>query len=254
MKQGRNDVCVCGSGKKYKQCCERKDKEAFLPKGITILSVAILTVVVGGFVLTVSHSGEQKTTYKGAPRRGQASTVPQAQPPGPAPAGKVWSVEHGHWHDAANPAAIQVNSTTTSPGQAPIQAGVATGTASPGRAQPGKVWSAEHGHFHEAPVAQTPRSRKPGAQGPITIDASGRVASSTPIPQPPGQPEPGKIWSAEHGHWHNAPSDVKISPRVQPARSATARPPGEAPEGKVWSAEHGHWHDAPKKSGGPSEE
>lgn len=38
---------------------------------------------------------------------------------------------------------------------------------------------------------------------------------------------PGKVWSSEHGHWHDAPG-----------------PPREAPPGKVWSEEHGHWHDA----------
>ena len=27
-----------------------------------------------------------------------------AQPPGPAPAGKVWSPEHGHWHDTSESA------------------------------------------------------------------------------------------------------------------------------------------------------
>jgi hypothetical protein len=37
----------------------------------------------------------------------QAEFKPAPQPPGEAPPGKVWSVEHGHWHDApvaqANP-------------------------------------------------------------------------------------------------------------------------------------------------------
>ncbi len=45
--------------------------------------------------------------------------------------------------------------------------------------------------------------------------------------QPPGEPPPGKVWSDEHGHWHDA-----------------AQPPGDPPPGKVWSEEHGHWHDA----------
>lgn len=26
--------------------------------------------------------------------------TPQNEPPGDAPEGKVWSPEHGHWHDA----------------------------------------------------------------------------------------------------------------------------------------------------------
>jgi hypothetical protein len=27
----------------------------------------------------------------------------------------------------------------------------------------------------------------------------------TPAPQPPGDVPPGKVWSVEHGHWHDAP-------------------------------------------------
>ena len=44
---------------------------------------------------------------------------------------------------------------------------------------------------------------------------------------------PGKVWSEEHNHWHDAPVGV------------ASQPPGEPPPGKVWSEEHGHWHDAP---------
>jgi len=47
----------------------------------------------------------------------------------------------------------------------------------------------------------------------------------------------GMVWSAEHGHWHNADgTEVR-------AGTNTAPPPGLPPPGKVWSAEHGHWHD-----------
>lgn len=28
MQIGRNDPCPCGSGKKYKKCCQSKDEEA----------------------------------------------------------------------------------------------------------------------------------------------------------------------------------------------------------------------------------
>jgi hypothetical protein len=40
----------------------------------------------------------------------------------------------------------------------------------------------------------------------------------TPAPQPPGEVPPGKVWSAEHGHWHDVPAAQAI-----PA-SATATP------------------------------
>ena len=56
-----------------------------------------------------------------------------------------------------------------------------------------------------------------------------------PIEQPQGQAPLGKIWSAEHGHYHDAP--LGGAPIEQPQ--------GQAPLGQIWSAEHGHYHDAP---------
>jgi cytoskeletal protein RodZ len=58
--------------------------------------------------------------------------------------------------------------------------------------------------------------------------------------RPPGPAPEGKVWSAEHGHWHNAPGSTPTTPK-QPV----PQPPVPAPEGKIWSPEHGHWHDAP---------
>ena len=53
-----------------------------------------------------------------------------------------------------------------------------------------------------------------------------------PAPQPPGEAPPGKVWSVEHGHWHDAP--VALTPPapasavVTPA-AATAPAPEAAP-------------------------
>lgn len=50
-----------------------------------------------------------------------------------------------------------------------------------------------------------------------------------------GGPAPveGAVWSAEHNHWHDA-SGQELS--------VGAGPDGPAPPGKVWSDEHNHWH------------
>ena len=56
-------------------------------------------------------------------------------------------------------------------------------------------------------------------------------------------PDDGRVWSAEHGHWHNA-DGTELARGARAAGTLTPQPPGPAPEGKVWSAEHGHWHDA----------
>ena len=64
-------------------------------------------------------------------------------------------------------------------------------------------------------------------------------------------PPPGKVWSPEHSHWHDAtatstPLSTPLIPQPStPSTESTSEPPGPAPPGKVWSPDHGHWHDAP---------
>ena len=68
---GRNEPCPCGSGKKFKQCCASK-KSRMSPAVIAMLIAGVVLVV---FVI-VSNA-----------RRASSS-------------GRVWSPEHGHYHDA----------------------------------------------------------------------------------------------------------------------------------------------------------
>lgn len=86
---GPNDPCPCGSNKKYKRCCQSLgDTGSKKWKGI--LLGLLLIVATGGFVL-----GSMKPPKS-------ASSVrfgPDPALPGVAPPGKVWSAEHGHWHD-----------------------------------------------------------------------------------------------------------------------------------------------------------
>ncbi|HZY09970.1 MAG TPA: SEC-C metal-binding domain-containing protein [Bacteroidota bacterium] len=156
MKINPNDPCPCGSKKKYRDCCKRKkdrNRIAYFVIGV------IITIVIAKLAFT------NGTT---------------------APPGKVWSPEHGHWHDV-------------------------TGNELP------------------SPVGATPQ--------PQTTTTNPQAG--TPSQQPPGPPPPGKVWSAEHGHWHNISGTNTLQNIPQPA--------GPVPEGKVWSPEHGHWHDKPKQ-------
>ena len=76
-KIGRNDPCSCGSGKKYKQCCEGKaaEKRTFLMTWIAIaVGILGILVAVGTVVFTDDPSND-------------------------ASSGRVWSQEHGHWHE-----------------------------------------------------------------------------------------------------------------------------------------------------------
>ena len=52
----------------------------------------------------------------------------------------------------------------------------------------------------------------------------------TPGPQPPGEAPPGKVWSAEHGHWHDAPVTVTPVPApTVPGTTPASSPPAVAP-------------------------
>jgi hypothetical protein len=50
----------------------------------------------------------------------------------------------------------------------------------------------------------------------------------TPAPQPPGEAPPGKVWSPEHGHWHDAPVPPTF-PAPAPSTLTPAATPPPAP-------------------------
>src|SRR5688572_3113305 len=74
-KPGRNDACPCGSGRKYKKCCEAKTSSA--------RSSRVLMLVVGASVVAaIAVAVASFTSERGA------SSV------------RVWDPAHGHYHDA----------------------------------------------------------------------------------------------------------------------------------------------------------
>ena len=75
VKVGRNDPCSCGSGKKFKKCCEAKVGRS---RGATWMMVLIGVVLVGG-ALAVATSFTTEKAHKGT------STG-------------VWDPVHGHYH------------------------------------------------------------------------------------------------------------------------------------------------------------
>lgn len=131
----RNDPCPCGSGKKYKQCCE--SEETTEASG-SFFRVAMIGTAVAGVFITVaigramfSDSEAPKRIWSadhghwhnvsGDPHGGSGEGGGSSDEPGP---GKVWSEEHGHFHSTNG-----------------------EGSSQPG---PGKVWNEEHGHYHNA--------------------------------------------------------------------------------------------------------
>lgn len=120
-KPSRNDACHCGSGKKFKVCHGQSNNKPY--QLWTISGVVVLAILWFFF-------------YESEP-----AIVPNriSSPLELAPPGKVWSVEHGHWHDAPSlPVSSTPNSIPKKPQAKP-----------PSAAPPGKIWSPEHGHWHD---------------------------------------------------------------------------------------------------------
>lgn len=76
MKVGRNAPCPCGSGKKYKLCCEGKQETTSSWWFTIAMTLVVILLVVGMVRFILSGT--------------QTSDDPSA--------GRVWSEEHGHWH------------------------------------------------------------------------------------------------------------------------------------------------------------
>ena len=76
-KVGRNDSCPCGSGKKYKQCCERKEHAVSPVVWVVIVGVGLAALAALLMSFNVS-----------TPVIGDANCPP----------GQIWSIEHGHCH------------------------------------------------------------------------------------------------------------------------------------------------------------
>jgi SEC-C motif len=72
---GRNDLCACGSGKKFKRCCAIKQQKA---RGSRLMTIVVFAVIAGGIAAAIASFSEE------------GSSIPTA--------GKVWSPEHGHYH------------------------------------------------------------------------------------------------------------------------------------------------------------
>lgn len=80
-KVGRNDRCPCGSGKKFKQCCEGKSTRKLSPAGwAALVAIAAAVAVLGVFLFNLTQGRE---LGRGA---------------GTCPPGQVWSAVHGHCH------------------------------------------------------------------------------------------------------------------------------------------------------------
>ena len=79
FKVGRNDPCPCGSGRKYKQCCEGKTGRLGPLHWAAIVALALAAGLAVVLAVNILRGGDGA----GARR---------------CPPGQVWSDAHGHCH------------------------------------------------------------------------------------------------------------------------------------------------------------
>lgn len=78
-KPGRNELCHCGNGKKYKKCHGPKEGDSTAKSRILMLTVGGL--VIGAVVIAIAQ-------FSGSTGGG-----------GTATGTRVWDPAHGHYHD-----------------------------------------------------------------------------------------------------------------------------------------------------------
>ncbi|CAN5238502.1 hypothetical protein BH23BAC1_BH23BAC1_51150 [soil metagenome] len=82
-KIGRNELCHCGSGKKYKNCHQQMDSHK---------ESRNKTLIIGGIIALFIILSALGFYFRPTQNHGTSAQ-------GNSPEGKVWSSEHGHWHD-----------------------------------------------------------------------------------------------------------------------------------------------------------
>lgn len=176
---GRNDLCPCGSGKKMKVCHPNGYAGPSKNRNVMLIGIGVAVVAIAAVAIMSQDSTQPLQAGPARPMNAPATTpvrnaaTPATQgagtpQPGPAPPGKVWSPEHGHWHDdpaaGGAGAANANNGIQISPGQnqqlqipSPQGANQARPNTPqpPGPAPEGKVWDVAHGHWHDAPKTGT---------------------------------------------------------------------------------------------------
>lgn len=107
----RNEPCPCGSGKKYKNCCGSATALARQnrTKANLFIGVLILGVVLAFSASYFSAKSDDSRSTGSATETNSADGPPFPHPPGDPPPGKVWSAEHGHWHDEGASETIQTH-------------------------------------------------------------------------------------------------------------------------------------------------
>ncbi|MEX2670621.1 MAG: SEC-C metal-binding domain-containing protein [Phycisphaeraceae bacterium] len=106
---GRNAPCPCGSGKKFKRCCEGKTwNTAEHRKQLLSMPMAMLLglLVVGAVLVWVVAEVSSGPTHTGASAPSSAPAMPEPWFYNEA-TNQHWDPGHNHWHDGPPPPASQ---------------------------------------------------------------------------------------------------------------------------------------------------
>lgn len=85
-KPGRNDPCSCGSGRKFKHCCEGKGRRLSFTSWVAIVALLAAAAL-------LAFTIQRETFGIGGGGGGGGADAAEACPPG-----QTWSDSHGHCH------------------------------------------------------------------------------------------------------------------------------------------------------------
>jgi len=136
MKIGRNDPCHCGSEKKFKHCHQKKN----LKNNNQNILIGVFVIAIIVFFIIDSSTNSQSNIIPSNTLTNTNNLISKTKPSTPAPPGKVWSEEHGHWHDAPKNQNLSPNLINVPSGKKNTEKNNLT--------PEGKVWDDNHGHYH----------------------------------------------------------------------------------------------------------
>ena len=158
---GRNEPCSCGSGRKYKNCCEGKTRifGGKIPGVAIWIVLAIAGVGVAAYAILRPDRQEPAVS----------SVVPPDQRPAPytydSLRNQYFDPVHGHWHDGRPPASSGASASGSGPAGTPTQGSAPTpappptaSTSYPSTPEPwtydaakNQHWDPAHQHWHPGP-------------------------------------------------------------------------------------------------------
>ena len=205
---GRNALCSCGSGKKFKRCCEGKRtivSSGWAWKTGGLLAVAALVIV----PLAVINANAGKSADESAGTSSPAAPSAFSQTPAAWEYDSVtdrhWNPQQGHWHQVPPPPqTIDFFSSQSQPAATGAGTGASGTTPAAWQYDPqtNRHWNPQHGHWHQGPPPpQTidffSSQSQPAAPG------AGTGASGTTPAAWQYNPQTDRHWNPQHGHWHN---------------------------------------------------